>query len=99
MLLFKSQTVREQYDINWHEELVLGAVASLGETWINDVIDSVRTAMSSNTSHKYVTQLIDKGYLEQTRSKKDKRFVNVKLSKKAVDYLFDIQEAAWMKDR
>ena len=99
MLLFKSQAIREQHDINWHEELVLGAVASLGETWTNDVIDSVRTTMSPNTAHKYVTQLIDKGYLEQTRSKKDKRFANVKLSKKAVDYLFDIQEAAWTKDR
>jgi DNA-binding MarR family transcriptional regulator len=99
MLLFKSQTVREQYDINWHEELVLGAVASLKETWTSDVIDAVGETMSANTAHKYVTQLIDKGFLEQTRSKKDRRFTNVKLSKKAVDYLFDIQEAAWTKDR
>jgi DNA-binding MarR family transcriptional regulator len=99
MLLFKSQHIRNQHIVSWYEELLLGAVASLGETWTNDVIDSVRETMSANTAHKYVTQLIDKGYLEQTRSKKDKRFANVKLSKKAVDYLFDIQEAAWTKDR
>ncbi len=99
MLLFKSQHIRNQHGVSWYEELLLGAVASLGETWTNDVIDSVRETMSANTAHKYVTQLIDKGYLEQTRSKKDKRFANVKLSKKAVDYLFDIQEAAWTKDR
>ena len=99
MLLFKSQHIRNQHEVSWYEELLLGAVASLGETWTNDVIDSVRETMSANTAHKYVTQLIDKGYLEQTRSKKDKRFANVKLSKKAVDYLFDIQEAAWTKDR
>jgi DNA-binding MarR family transcriptional regulator len=99
MLLFNSQRIREQYDINWYEELLLGAVASFGETWTNDVIESVTTSMSTNTAHKYVTQLIDKGYLEQTRSKKDKRFANVKLTKKAVDYLFDIQEAAWTKGK
>jgi predicted HTH transcriptional regulator len=99
MLLFKSQHIRNQHIVSWYEEIILGAVASFGETWTNDVLDSVKDSMSSNTAHKYVTQLIDKGYLKQTRSKKDKRFANVKLTKKAVDYLFDIQEAAWTKDK
>ena len=99
MILYKTQHLREQHGISWYEELLLGAIYALGETWTNDVIDSVRSTMSSNTAHKYVTQLINKGYLQQTRGKKDKRYANVDVTQKAVDYLADIQEAAWKKEQ
>ena len=99
MILYKTQHLREQHGISWYEELLLGAISALGETWTNDVIDSVRSTMSSNTAHKYVTQLINKGYLQQTRGKKDKRYANVDVTQKAVDYLADIQEAAWKKEQ
>ena len=99
MILYRTQLLREQHNINWYEELLLGAVYALGETWTNDVIDSVRSTMSANTAHKYVTQLINKGYLQQTRDKKDKRYANVDVTQKAVDYLADIQEAAWTKEQ
>jgi DNA-binding MarR family transcriptional regulator len=98
MFLYRTQPIRDKHGVNWYEELLLGAVEALGETWTNDVIDSVRSTMSANTSHKYITQLIDKGYLKQTRSTKDKRFANVDLTQKAVDYLTQIQEALWTKE-
>jgi DNA-binding MarR family transcriptional regulator len=98
MFLYRTQPIRDKHGVNWHEELLLGAVEALGETWTNDVIDSVRSTMSSNTAHKYITQLVDKGYLKQTRSTKDKRFANVDLTQKAVDYLTKIQEAIWTKE-
>ena len=99
MLLFKTQTVRNKHNINWHEEMVLGCVDYLGETWTNEILDALGGAMSINTAHKYVTQLINRGYLQQTRGKTDKRYANVALTEKAVDYLFEIEEAAWTKDR
>lgn len=99
MILFKTQHLREQHGISWHEELILGAAYALGGTWTNDIIDSVRNAMSPNTAHKYVTQLIKRGYLQQTRGEKDKRYANVDVTQKAVDYLADIQEVAWTREQ
>ena len=92
MFLFNTQQVRNQYGISWSEEFLMGAIDSLGASWTNDVIDVVRETMSPNTAHKYIMQLIDKGYAEQRRGSKDKRYAHVSLSAKGRAYLSAVEK-------
>lgn len=93
MFLFKTQHVRNQHGVSWFEEVLMGAIADLGSTWTNDVMDSVRDVMSPNTAHKYITQLIEKGYVAQQRAKQDMRYAHLTLTDKGTQYLSEIEAA------
>ena len=93
MFLFKTQHVRNQHGVSWFEEILMGAIYELGRTWTSDVMDSVRGTMSSNTAHKYITQLVEKEYVAQQRTKTDKRYAHLSLTDKGKKYLTEIEEA------
>ncbi len=96
MLLFKTQTVRDKHRVNWYEELIMGAIANLGEPTTNDILKEANSlAMSPNTAHKYLSKLIQEGYVTQRRGKNDMRFAHVSLAPRGQEYLDAIKEAAY----
>lgn len=84
--IYATQGLRVEHGIDWAEEYILGLVAATADLSTTAAMVVAREAMSPNTAFKHITNLVQKGYLEQG-SIPDNRYKPLSLSKKGEDYL------------
>lgn len=87
--IYLTQKVRDKHRINWHEEYILGLVAHQRGMSVSPLLTVAREVMTQATTHKYLTQLIDKKYLKHDL-RADKRIKVVKLTDKGEKYIREI---------
>jgi predicted transcriptional regulator len=92
MNIYLTQHIRNQHGMAWAEEYMLGAVHACGRANVTDVLALAINTMAEATAHKYLTNLIEAGYVHQERSKKDKRYTQVYLTDVGKKYLKQIEE-------
>jgi len=90
MNIYLTQHIRNEHGMAWAEEFMLGAVGACGRANVTDVLALAVNTMAEATAHKYLTNLIEAGYVQQERSKKDKRYTQVCLTEVGKDYLKQI---------
>ena len=88
--IFLTQRLRHKHGVSWEEEFILGMVAYNQTLRVMDVIAGSGEVMTQATSHKYLTQLIDKGLLAH-HIVVDKRIKMLKLTAKGEKYLKEIE--------
>jgi len=81
MNAYLTQPVRIKHGIEWQEEFILGLVSHRKMARVTDVLGASSEIMTHATSHKYLTQLLDKSLVEHD-IKGDKRIKMVVLTKK-----------------
>jgi DNA-binding MarR family transcriptional regulator len=93
MSLYLTQPVRAKHEIIWQEEYILWLLDHEGCLLTNQVLDKTLGdgVMSLATAHKYLTNMVDRKFIEQKRDKDDKRNVYVNLTDKGVNFLKDIK--------
>lgn len=89
MNAYLTQPVRKKHGIDWQEEYILGLVHHAQPVRVSAVLGVSNEIMVQATSHKYLTQLINKGLLEHTIGD-DKRIKMVGLTKKGTKVIEDI---------
>ena len=87
--IFITQKVRHKHGIGWEEEFILGLIAQHRSLNVSAVIAASNQVMTQATTHKYLTQLIDKDYLKHDY-KIDKRVKMVVLTTKGEKYIREI---------
>ena len=80
MNAYLTQAVRSKHGISWQEEYLLGLVGHKRMMQVSEVLSASKEAMTNATTHKYLTQLIDKG-LAKHDLRADKRIKMVVLTK------------------
>jgi len=86
---YLTQPLRKKHGIDWHEEYILGLVHHAQPVRVSAVLGVSNEVMVQATSHKYLTQLINKGLLHHTMGD-DKRIKMVGLTKKGSKVIEDI---------
>ena len=81
MNAYLTQPVRKKHGIDWQEEYILGMVSHMKTTKVMEVLSVSNEIMTNATTHKYLTQLIDKGLLKHDIGM-DKRIKMLKLTAK-----------------
>ena len=81
MNIYLTQPVRKKHDINWHEEYILGLVNHAKTANVSNVLDISNEVMTQATAHKYLSQLIVKGYVIHVLNR-DKRVKTVTMTRK-----------------
>ena len=94
MSLYLTQPVRAKHEVIWQEEYILWLLDHEGCLLTNQVLDKTLDdgVMSLATAHKYLTNMVDKNFIEQKRDKDDKRNVYVDLTDKGVNFLKEIKD-------
>lgn len=93
MYLFKSQSTRKRLHINWAQEYVLGLVRTHPNCHTSEITQKATEAMSGNTAYKYVTQLVERGLIEQTVDRYDRRFTTLAISETGKDVINEIEQS------
>ena len=93
MNIYMTQPVRTKYGICWEEEYVLGLVDHAEDASVTKVLSLAKEVMTEATTHKYLTQLIDKRMLEHLVGL-DKRIKVLGLTKAGVRYLDELSNAS-----
>jgi hypothetical protein len=88
-----TQPVRTKYGICWEEEYILGLVDHAEDASVTKVLSLAKEVMTEATTHKYLTQLIDKRMLEHLIGL-DKRIKVLGLTKAGVRYLDELSNAS-----
>lgn len=79
--IYLTQPVRSKHDICWQQEFILGMVCHLGYANVSEILTKSKDVMTQATTHKYLTNLIDRELLEHTASS-DRRVKKVKATAK-----------------
>lgn len=87
MHLFRTQAERNRQNITWAQEYVLGLVSCYSPLSTNAMIAKAESTFSAATTHKYITQLVERGLVSQTVNKEDKRYSDLCITKKGIDVL------------
>ena len=87
--IFITQKVRHKHGVSWEEEYILGLIAHSQRLNVSEVIAASNQVMTQATTHKYLTQLIDKDYLKHDH-KIDRRVKIVLLTAKGEKYIREI---------
>lgn len=93
MNIYMTQPVRTKYGICWEEEYILGLVDHAEDASVTKVLSLAKEVMTEATTHKYLTQLIDKRMLEHLVGL-DKRIKVLGLTKAGVRYLDELSNAS-----
>lgn len=91
MNMYLTSPVRKQHAFTWREEYLLGLLAKEGEIPTMEVMRIATEAMSENTTHKYLTKLITRGYVLPLEEPTDKRFVYVRITERGTQFLKELQ--------
>ena len=89
MNAYLTQPLRKKHGIDWQEEYILGLVDYEGSVRVCGILDKSNEVMTQATTHKYLTQLIDKKLLEH-KVVDDRRVKIVTLTKKGINILKEI---------
>ena len=93
MNIYMTQPVRTKYGICWEEEYILGLVDHAENPSVTKVLSLAKEAMTEATTHKYLTQLIDKRMLEHLIGL-DKRIKVIGLTKAGSRYLNELSNVS-----
>jgi len=91
MNLYQTQPVRDKHGISWHEEYLLGVIAAIQNGFITYIMEIATEVMAEATAHKSLTKLVEREYLNQERSKTDRRYVSITLTDKGRTFLKELQ--------
>jgi predicted transcriptional regulator len=80
MNAYLTQPVRIKHGIEWQEEFILGLVSHKRTIRVTEILGASSEVMTNATSHKYLTQLLEKDLVKHDL-KKDKRIKMVVLTK------------------
>lgn len=89
MNIYMTQPVRKKHGISWEEEYILGMVDHMEPIKVMDILSNANEVMTNATTHKYLTQLMDKKLLKHVVSK-DKRVKKVELTSAGSKYLNEV---------
>jgi predicted transcriptional regulator len=90
MNLYQTEPIRRRFKVSWSEEYILGYVDEQGSTNTKNILDKANGVMSLATTHKYLTNLLDKGLLKQNRNPDDKRVTIITMTKRGVDFIKEL---------
>ena len=93
MNIYMTQPIRTKYGICWEEEYILGLVDHAENATVSKVLELAKEVMTEATTHKYLTQLIDKRMVEHLVGL-DKRIKVLGLTKAGVRYLDELSNAS-----
>jgi DNA-binding MarR family transcriptional regulator len=88
-----TQPVRKKHGVSWEEEYILGLVDHAENATVSKVLELAKEAMTQATTHKYLTQLIDKRMVEHIVGD-DKRIKVLGLTKAGFKFLNEISDAS-----
>lgn len=93
MNIYQTHPVRSKHSLCWQEEYLIGLLATTNEPVpTTEVLSQAKEAMVLATSHKYLTQIIDKKYAETVVANNDKRFTLVRLTARGFGYLEELEQ-------
>lgn len=87
MHLFRTQSTRNRLNISWIQEYVLGLVSCYSPLSTNEMIKKATGTLSAATTHKYITQLVERGLVKQTVDKKDRRYSSLCITEEGIALL------------
>ena len=90
MNIYMTQPVRKKHGVSWEEEYILGLVDHAESATVSKVLELAKEIMTEATTHKYLTQLIDKRMLEHLIGL-DKRIKVLGLTKAGRKYLDEVE--------
>lgn len=90
MNIYMTQPVRKKHGVSWEEEYILGLVEHAESATVSKVLEIAKEDMTQATTHKYLTQLIDKRMLEHIVGD-DKRIKVLGLTKAGRKYLAEVE--------
>ena len=93
MNIYMTQPVRKKHGVSWEEEYILGLVDHTENVSVSKVLSIAKEAMTQATTHKYLTQLIDKGMLKHNIGD-DRRIKVLGLTKAGIKYLDELSDAS-----
>lgn len=93
MNIYMTQPVRKKHGVSWEEEYILGLVDHAENATVSKVLELAKEAMTQATTHKYLTQLIDKRMVEHIVGD-DKRIKVLGLTKAGFKFLNEISDAS-----
>jgi len=94
MNIYESQAIRQRHKVSWAEEYILGMIKANESLLTKEVLEKALSVMSLATTHKYLSLLIDKGFIKHKYSKEDKRLAMVKLTSKGIDFIKEVSHVA-----
>ena len=93
MNIYQTHPVRSKHSLCWQEEYLIGLLATaVNPVPTTEVLSQAKEAMVLATSHKYLTQIINKQYAETVDADGDKRFTLVRLTNRGMDYLTELEQ-------
>jgi predicted transcriptional regulator len=98
MNAYLTQPIRAKFGVTWQEEYLMGMVANTEKVSVTNILAKANEVMTLATTHKYLTQLIDKKMLTH-KVEKDKRVKFVTLTSKGVKFLNTISEGVSNDDK
>ena len=93
MNIYMTQPVRKKHGVSWEEEYILGLVDHAENASVSKVLSLAKEAMTQATTHKYLTQLIDKRMVEHIVGD-DRRIKVLGLTKAGIKFLNEISDAS-----
>lgn len=90
MNIYMTQPVRKKHGVSWEEEYILGLVDHAESATVSKVLELAKETMTQATTHKYLTQLIDKRMLEHIVGD-DKRIKVLALTRAGRKYLAEVE--------
>lgn len=89
MNIYMTQPVRKKHGISWEEEYLLGLIDHAEEVKVTAILGIANEVMTLATTHKYLTQLLDKKFIKH-KVGKDKRVKIVTLSRAGIRFLDEV---------
>lgn len=93
MNIYLTQPVRKKHGLDWEEEYILGMVSHMQTLKVMEILSISSEVMTHATTHKYLTQLVDKGLLKHDIGV-DRRIKMLKLTAKGEKILKEIASVA-----
>ena len=93
MNIYMTQPVRKKHGVSWEEEYILGLVDHTENVSVSKVLSIAKEVMTEATTHKYLTQLIDKRMVEHLVGD-DRRIKVLGLTKAGFKFLNELSDAS-----
>ncbi len=89
MNIYMTQPVRKKHSLCWEEEYLLGLVDHADKVKVMEVLSIAKEVMTNATTHKYLTQLLEKKYIKHVVGD-DKRVKMLELTRAGIRFLDEV---------
>ena len=93
MNIYMTQPVRKKHGLCWEEEYLIGLVDHADKIKVMEVLGIANEVMTHATTHKYLSQLLDKKYIKHVVGA-DKRVKMVELTRSGIRFLDEVSGVA-----